>query len=227
MLQPAKCFYSIISFNWTNGVWHYAQNALQGDFGITVPLPGGGTAGISHKPVTHAEKTLGAMTSPDGNSSSAIAMIQEKAQQWINAVRNGHLHCRNVWFSLKVQFFPRISYGLCSSTPSFQELERALHREYYQILPLCGVVHTTTVRSWTIDAGFIGVGLPHLGVEALVAISNKLLMHYGCQTATGQFMRASLSLLFVELGVSFQPLQESYKQYGPLVTHLWFKMIWE
>jgi hypothetical protein len=28
VLQPAKCFYSIISFEWTNGVWHYAQTAL-------------------------------------------------------------------------------------------------------------------------------------------------------------------------------------------------------
>jgi hypothetical protein len=28
VFQPAKCFYSIISFEWTNGVWHYAQNAL-------------------------------------------------------------------------------------------------------------------------------------------------------------------------------------------------------
>ncbi len=41
VVQPAKCFYSIISFEWTNGVWHYAQNALQGEFGITVPLLGG------------------------------------------------------------------------------------------------------------------------------------------------------------------------------------------
>ncbi len=28
---------------------------------LTVPLPGGGNAPIDHKPVEHAEKTLGAM----------------------------------------------------------------------------------------------------------------------------------------------------------------------
>jgi hypothetical protein len=32
--------------------------------------------------------------------------MQEKAQKWINDVRNGHLHHRNVWFSLKVQLWP-------------------------------------------------------------------------------------------------------------------------
>jgi hypothetical protein len=57
-------------------------------------------------------------------------------------------------------------------------------------------------------------------------MSNKLLMHYGYQTATGRFMRALLSLLFVELRVSFQLLQESYKQYG-LVMHSWLKILWE
>jgi hypothetical protein len=102
VLQPAKCFYSIISFNWNNRDWSYAPNASKGELGITVPLPGSGNAPINHKPVEHAEKTLGAMTLPNGNSGSAFGMMQEKAHQWINAVRNGHLHCRNVWFSLKV-----------------------------------------------------------------------------------------------------------------------------
>ncbi len=40
-------------------------------------------------------------------------------------------------------------------------------------------------------------------------------------------MQTSLSLLFVELGLSFQPLQESYKRFGFMVTHSWFKMLWE
>jgi hypothetical protein len=226
-LQLAKCFYSIISFNWNNGDWSYVSNASKGELGIAVPLPGGGNAPINHKPVEHAEKTLGAMTLPDGNSGSAIGMMQEKAQQWKNAVRNGHLHCRNVWFSLKVQFWPRIGYGLCSSTATLQELDRALHQQYYQILPLGGVVCTASVGSRTVDAGFFGVGIPHLRIEALIAMSNKLLMHYGCQTATGRLTKLSYSLLFVELGLLFHPLWESYTQFERLVTHSWMKMLWE
>jgi hypothetical protein len=167
------------------------------------------------------------MTSPDGNSKASIRLMQEKAQKWINDVRNGHLHCRNIWLSLKMQFWPQVGYGLCSSTTTFAALEKALHRQYYQILPLGGVVQTTPVMSRTIDAGFYGVGLPHVGIEALIAMTNKLLMHYRCKTATGQFMHISHSLLFVELGMSFQPLQEDYKKLGYLVTHLWMKMLWE
>jgi hypothetical protein len=187
-------------------------------------MPGGGSAGIGHKPAQHAKKTL---TSPDGNCRDAIMMIQDKAQKWVNDVRNGKLHRCHVWFSMKFQLVLRIVYGLCSSTASFDDLSNALRKQYYQILPLGGVVRTANTDSRMIAPGFFGIGLLHLGVEALVAMSNKLLIHYGCDTATGRFMRASHSLFLLELGISTQPLQESYEKYSFLSTHSWMKMLWE
>ncbi len=73
------------------------------------------------------------------------------------------------------------------------------------------------------------LGFPtyHLGVEALIAMANKLLMHYGCHTVTGRFMQTSYSLFYLELGLLFQLLQESYQKYGHLVSHSWMKMLWE
>jgi hypothetical protein len=103
------------------------SNAPREEFGIPVPLPGSGKASIRPRLVHHTEKTLSAMTSLDRNSKAAINMIKEKAHKWINDVRNGHLHRRNVWFLLKVQLWPQIGYGLCSFTASFQELSKALH----------------------------------------------------------------------------------------------------
>ena len=80
VLQPEKCFYLIISFYWKDGKWCYANNTLRGEFGVNVPLPKSKEAPIAHTQVDHAEKTLGAMTSPDGNSSASIQLMQEKAQ---------------------------------------------------------------------------------------------------------------------------------------------------
>jgi hypothetical protein len=40
-------------------------------------------------------------------------------------------------------------------------------------------------------------------------------------------MQTSYSLFYLELGLSFQLLQESYQKYGHLITHLWMKMLWE
>jgi hypothetical protein len=78
VLLPIKCFYLIISFEWKNGEWQYANNALRGDFGVKVPLPTGTEAPIAHRHVDHAEKTLGAVTSPDGNSGASIQLMREK-----------------------------------------------------------------------------------------------------------------------------------------------------
>jgi hypothetical protein len=55
-LKPAKCFYSIILFKWDNSVWKYASNESNAELGVRLPLPGGGSARIGHKSVSHAEK---------------------------------------------------------------------------------------------------------------------------------------------------------------------------
>ena len=78
-----------------------------------------------------------------------------------------------------------------------------------------------------IDAGFFCPGLPHPGVEALIAMTNKLLMHYGCRSALGDFMKMSYGYLTLELGVTFQPLQALYNRFLFLATHSWMKMLWE
>jgi hypothetical protein len=56
VLQPRKCFYSIISFEWKNRIWTFANNSLKGKFGITVPLPRGSEVAIDHESVAHAKK---------------------------------------------------------------------------------------------------------------------------------------------------------------------------
>jgi hypothetical protein len=57
-LKPEKCFYLIMSFEWVSGVWRYKDNSISGSYGVTVPLPRGGFAAITHRPVSHAEKML-------------------------------------------------------------------------------------------------------------------------------------------------------------------------
>jgi hypothetical protein len=116
-------------------------------------------------------------------------------------------------------------YSLCNSTVTYEELENALQKHYYQILPLGGVIRTAPLDCKMVDAQFYCPGLPHPGAEALIAMSNKLLMHFGSRTALGTFLGSSYSFLLLELGVSFQPLQSSYQQISFLATHTWMKML--
>jgi hypothetical protein len=78
-----------------------------------------------------------------------------------------------------------------------------------------------------VDASFYCPGLPHPGVEVLIAMTNKLQMHFGCRTGLRTFLRTSYSFFLLELGVSFQPLQSSYQRFSFLATHTWMKMLWK
>ena len=98
-LQPSKCFYSIISFEWINGMWRYATNQNREEYKITVPLSGRGQARIGHKAVSHAEKTLGAMTSLNRDSRAAIKLIQDKAQQWANEAERSSSRSEHMVFT--------------------------------------------------------------------------------------------------------------------------------
>ena len=52
-------------------------------------------------------------------------------------------------------------------------------------------------------------------------------MYYGCRTGEGLKMQLSLELPTLEMGISSQPLQDSYKRYGPYITAGWFKRLWD
>jgi hypothetical protein len=110
---------------------------------------------------------------------------------------------------------------------TYGKLEHALQKQYFQILPLGGVIRMAQLDCQMVDAGFYCPGLPHPGVEVLIAMINKLLIHFGCRTALGNLLRTSCSLLLLKLGVSFQPLQSLYQKFSFLATHTWMKMLWE
>jgi hypothetical protein len=76
---------------------------------------------------------------------------------------------------------------------TYDEWEHALQEQYFQILPLGGVIQTAPLDCRMVDAGFYCPGLLHPGVEALIAMTNKLLMHFGCRTALGNLLRTSYS----------------------------------
>jgi hypothetical protein len=71
------------------------------------------------------------------------------------------------------------------------------------------------------------MGCPHQGVECLVAQLTKFLIHHGCRSSLGLKMSVLMELLFKVLGISAQPLCESFLKYGTWVTHTWLQSLWE
>lgn len=227
-LKPGKCFYHLVSFNWRpDGTWRYDQNELYEEADVVVPLPDGSSVAIDNLSVDTEKETLGVLSCPSGKTTGMNNAMKKKAQEWVDEAKNSKLRPSNIWFMLDKQMWPRVGYGLCTNTSSFSVLSDLLYKQQYQLMPLGGIIRSAKRGIRQTDRGFYGAGCHHPGVECLVEQANKLLMHYGCQSSVGLKMQMSIELLIVEMGISLQPLQESYAKYGEWITHSWFKSVWE
>ena len=70
-----------------------------------------------------------------------------------------------------------MKYSLCGNTAGFIQLEGCLQKQYWNIMPIGGIIYSAPKSIIQIDEGFYGVGCPHLGVKNMVEELNKLLMH--------------------------------------------------
>ena len=230
-LKPAKCFYYLIDYDWNDhGEWRYKEmdddELMQ--YRITVLTPSGQQVAIDCLGVEDARKTLGSMTCPSGSAKSALDRMQTQATEWVDMAKNGTLHKRYIWLLLRVQFWARVGFGLSCCTASLPELETVLNRQYYHLLPLGGIIRSAPKDLRMLDIGFGGIGCPHPGVETLISQLNKLSMHYGCPSAVGVMMQASMEFFILQLGLTAtEPFKYSYEKYCGLVTHCWLKTVWE
>jgi hypothetical protein len=83
-------------------------------------------------------------------------------------------------------------------------------KKYYNLVPLSGIQRLANRMVWQLNKGFFGVGCPHLAIECLASQATKLLMHYGCETAVGQFLQVSVALFILELSMGGQPFQADF-----------------
>ena len=109
---------------------------------MVVPLPDGTRKEIEHVPVTEPKETLGVFTCPNGNPAGAVGKMRSKAQDWIDRAKEGKLTRRDVWFMLDVSFRPSVGYGLCVNTVEHDLLQSCLKKQYWQLIPLGGVIRT-------------------------------------------------------------------------------------
>ena len=227
-LKPSKCFYHLISFKFKgDGTWVYEDNEDNEEFRAVVPLADGSFAHIEHLGVHEPTKTLGSMTCPSGCTKGALKYMTQKASAWKDMIQVGKLSRRHVWFMLEKQFWPRVSYGLCAVSASYDELSECLMKVYYQIQPQGGIRRSARRGIRQLDLGFYGVGCPHPAIECLIAQLNKLLMHYGNQSCLGIQMKNTAEQFVLELGMSPQPFQEDFSACHLWVTHSWMKSLWE
>ena len=182
---------------------------------------------IQHLGINKPIKTLGSTTCPSGSSKGSIKYMQKKGTAWKDMIKVSKLSCQNVWFMIDKQFWPRITFGLCTVSATFHKLSECLMKVYYEIHPQGGIRRTARRGMQQLAARFYGVGCPHPAIECLVAQLNKLIMHYSSPSCLGINMQTSVKLLVIKLGLFIQPFAEDYNACQHWVTPSWLKSVWE
>ncbi len=140
-LKPKKCFFHLIDFQWTwQGGWRYIGYHEDETAAVFVPLPNGTLAPIQHRAVDDAQKTLGIITCPSGDSTGSLTQMKEKTKKWLDALTSGRLHCCLMWISVDHQLWPSVKYGLCCSMATLSELESVMLPFYGKMLSLGGII---------------------------------------------------------------------------------------
>jgi hypothetical protein len=86
---------------WTrNSGWQYIAHHEYITAAVTVLMTDGTMAPITHQAVDDAQKTLGVVTCPSGNSKGSLLQMKEKTQKWLDSLTAGRLHRRMMWFSV-------------------------------------------------------------------------------------------------------------------------------
>jgi hypothetical protein len=225
-LKPPKCSFYLLEYTWNkNGQWSY--HTPDNPPSITVPLPNGTNEPIKYLSVEQPSVTLGGATSPHNSGKNSLQQMTEKALDWAHNARNSSLRARDLHISVHRKFWPKVKYGLCASTCSWDDLIAAMQRPYYWLAPIGGLLRSARRELRTLDTGFYGLGLPHWGIEALNEAYKKFFLHFGTQSSVGIQLQMSVELFTIELGLSSQPFLSDFTKYSPRITDSFCKSLWE
>jgi hypothetical protein len=82
-------------------------------------------------------------------------------------------------------FWPKVQYGLGATLNSFDELTEAMHKPYYIICPLGGVIRSAKRELRGLCPVFYGIGFPDWGIESIVETMIRAIMHFGSNSIVG------------------------------------------
>ena len=148
-----------------------------------------------------------------------------KTQEWTDRAKEGHPHCRGIWFLMEHPLWTQVGCGVCILSSPWCELDRCLCRQWWQILPMRGLIRSAAHQIRDTNIGLFGADCPHVRIECLIVQMNKLLMHHGCDRSNGLELKVLYELMLVELGLSVQAFQESYGRYESWLNPCWLKSL--
>ena len=215
----------MVDFTWTRGKWTYS--AFDPSRQLKVRDENGQEVEVQQVPVQEAKRTLGVYLAPDGSNDQMKEALLNKAKEWAEQIRVGHLGREESWRALKTTIMKSIEYPLLSSTFSDKDLRDIMRPVLKQGLSQSGIANTFPRAVVYSSQTFLGLGLKDPYTTQTIKHLGAIVTYMESACITGQLLRQNWELMQLEIGVA-QPMQEiSYKHFEPLMTQNWIQRAWQ
>ncbi len=144
---------------------------------------------------TESKVALGIYNSPSGGNKGHLSFILNKAMQWVNRMKNGHLPSHIAWIAYKQQLWLSLRYGLGTMTNVMEVAEKLLDKTNYRTLNILGIFRNISTRLRKLHTTFGRFGLFNFPTEQLISQVNMLFQHYHISTNLSRKLDASLQYL--------------------------------
>ena len=226
-IVPEKSHWYLIDFVWTDGQWRYASME-ETEAGLVVRDCDGNMKTIERLSVSDAQRTLGVRLAPDGNNEAEVKFLRERAQDWADRVRTGHLPRRLVWESMHSTILKSLQYPLPATTLTESQCRSIMAPLLAQGLASAGVVRTIPRAVVYGPVKFQGLGVPSLFTFQKTQHILRILKYCLAEDhVTGQLIRHSLEATKLEIGCEGSVLLKSFDELGLLATPTWITHTWE
>jgi hypothetical protein len=178
-LKPEKCFWYLLDYECSEGEWTYTKETTTE---LRIMNPDGTKSPIKQEKVTESKKTLGIYDSLLGGNKGHLSYIVEKAAQWVNRMKNGHLPSHIAWMAYKHQLWPSLRYGLGTMTNNIEVVNKLLNATDYKTLNILGVFRNVFTGLQKLHTTFGEFGLFSLPTKQLNSRVNMLFQHYHVST---------------------------------------------
>jgi hypothetical protein len=211
---------------WANNNWKIlSKEACPGD--IFKFMPDGTRNRITRLNCSEATKALGIMFAPDGDMTSHVEYLREKAVTWSEQVRCGVLRRSEAWYAMNTSILKSIEYSLTATTMTKQQTETIMRPILKAGLSKSGLSQKFPRTAVYSSLKYQGLGIcdPYFtqGVKKLsIFLQSNLsvpLMNHAIQTLW--------YLTRLECGLGPHFLTKPFPPASCIVTRGWIAYLWE
>jgi len=224
-LVPDKCFWYLITQQWSDGRWNYqSKHDIAADLRVVDAT--GNLHTILRLEVTEARRTLGIRLAPDGNSLEEFHYLKNTALEWKTKMEKARLTHTDALFSLRSSIMRKMAYPLAVTTFTENQCQELMKPILNVGLPKIGCNRLMPRALVHGPLGYGGLNIPQLYTEQAVT-QLLMLLRFGPnpKDPTGLLLRALVEAMQLETGLVGEPLQTS-GIFEPLVTDTWLKRLW-